>query len=131
MATYTVGEVHPEVVMRLLDDGNRIRVCVADSPETAHHISAALNEYSINHQTQETLSDNMEQLRQYSGDHRFKNVRVFKDGNKWCALCGENLQEGESGWGDTPDEAADDLAPDSYVVDTYLCPTHPLNRETA
>lgn len=27
------------------------------------------------------------------------------DGDKWCALFGENLQEGVSGFGDTPDEA--------------------------
>jgi len=31
--------------------------------------------------------------------------RLFKDGNKWCALYGENLQEGVAGSGDTPNEA--------------------------
>ena len=31
--------------------------------------------------------------------------RVFKDGNKWCALEGENIQEGVCGFGDTPDAA--------------------------
>jgi hypothetical protein len=27
------------------------------------------------------------------------------DGNKWCALYGENLQDGVAGFGDSPDEA--------------------------
>lgn len=27
------------------------------------------------------------------------------DGNKWCALYGSNLQDGVSGFGDSPDEA--------------------------
>lgn len=31
--------------------------------------------------------------------------KVFKDGDKWCALEGENIQEGICGFGDTPDAA--------------------------
>lgn len=31
--------------------------------------------------------------------------RVFPDGNMWCALYGENLQEGVAGFGKSPDEA--------------------------
>ena len=30
------------------------------------------------------------------------NPRVFIDGNKWCVLYGENLQDGVAGFGDTP-----------------------------
>lgn len=29
------------------------------------------------------------------------------DGNQWCALYGENLQEGVAGFGDTPAKAAE------------------------
>ena len=32
--------------------------------------------------------------------------KLFPDGNKWCALYGENLQEGVAGFGDTPADAA-------------------------
>jgi len=32
--------------------------------------------------------------------------RMFPDGDKWCALYGENLQEGIAGFGDTPEKAA-------------------------
>lgn len=31
------------------------------------------------------------------------------DGNKWCALYGENLQDGVAGFGDSPAEAMDDF----------------------
>lgn len=34
---------------------------------------------------------------------------VFPDGNKWCALYGENLQEGVAGFGDTPHQACLDF----------------------
>jgi hypothetical protein len=32
--------------------------------------------------------------------------RMFPDGNKWCALYGDNLQDGVCGFGDTPHAAA-------------------------
>ena len=31
--------------------------------------------------------------------------RITKDGNQWCCLYGENLQEGIAGFGDTPHSA--------------------------
>ena len=30
---------------------------------------------------------------------------LFKDGNMWCALLGENVQEGVCGFGETPSHA--------------------------
>ncbi|HEU4771864.1 MAG TPA: hypothetical protein VFS68_06875 [Candidatus Udaeobacter sp.] len=35
--------------------------------------------------------------------------RVFPDGSQWCALYGENLQDGVAGFGDTPAHAAQDF----------------------
>lgn len=35
----------------------------------------------------------------------YGDIRVFEDGNQWCALRGENLQEGEAAFGDTPMQA--------------------------
>lgn len=32
------------------------------------------------------------------------------DGKKWCALCGEDIQSGLVGFGDTPGEALIELA---------------------
>lgn len=34
---------------------------------------------------------------------------MYPDGNQWCALYGENLQEGVCGFGDTPELAAIDF----------------------
>lgn len=33
--------------------------------------------------------------------------RMFPDGAQWCALYGDNLQEGVAGFGYTPEQAAD------------------------
>ena len=35
--------------------------------------------------------------------------RLFIDGNRWCALYGENLQDGVAGFGDSPSLACDDF----------------------
>ena len=35
--------------------------------------------------------------------------RLFIDGDKWCALHGENLQDGVSGFGDSPSGAYADF----------------------
>lgn len=37
--------------------------------------------------------------------HVHMRPRIFIDGNKWCALYGENLQDGVAGFGDTPEGA--------------------------
>ena len=35
--------------------------------------------------------------------------KVYMDGDKWCALYGENLQDGVAGFGDSPAEAMQDF----------------------
>ena len=32
--------------------------------------------------------------------------RMYPDGNQWCALYGDNIQEGVCGFGDTPHKAS-------------------------
>lgn len=36
-------------------------------------------------------------------------ITIQIDGDMWCALLGENLQEGVAGFGDTPQEALEKL----------------------
>ena len=48
-------------------------------------------------------------------------VKPFKDGNKWCFLYGENIQEGIAGFGDTILEAAVDFY--NNVCTEQLCET--------
>lgn len=31
--------------------------------------------------------------------------KLYRDGNQWCVLYGENIQEGIAGFGDTPNKA--------------------------
>lgn len=35
--------------------------------------------------------------------------RIYIDGNKWCALYGDNLQDGVAGFGDSPADAMYDF----------------------
>lgn len=35
--------------------------------------------------------------------------QIFKDGDKWCVLYGENIQDGICGFGDTPYQAVLDF----------------------
>ena len=35
--------------------------------------------------------------------------KIYKDGNQWCALLGDDLQGGVCGFGDSPDLAARDF----------------------
>jgi len=37
--------------------------------------------------------------------HRFLRPELFRDGNKWCALYGADLQAGIAGFGDSPADA--------------------------
>lgn len=41
--------------------------------------------------------------------HALMRVRVYPDGSMWCALHGENLQEGVAGFGETPAAACADF----------------------
>jgi hypothetical protein len=37
--------------------------------------------------------------------------KLFVDGTQWCALYGDNLQDGVAGFGDTPDKAMRNFDP--------------------
>lgn len=41
--------------------------------------------------------------------HIIYNPKLSIDGDHWCALYGENLQEGVSGFGKSPEEAMEDF----------------------
>ena len=44
-----------------------------------------------------------------SAQHVLMRPRVYPDGGQWCALYGENLQEGVAGFGETPEKACADF----------------------
>jgi hypothetical protein len=45
----------------------------------------------------------------YTLPHVIYKPKLFPDGNQWCALLGENPQEGVCGFGDTPAKAMYDF----------------------
>ena len=55
----------------------------------------------------------LESIAVLEGDYRRPFVmlrpKMFPDGDKWCALYGENMMEGVAGFGDTPDAASWDF----------------------
>lgn len=53
-----------------------------------------------------TMSQNFAQTEiERQRPHVMMRPRVFPDGDKWCALYGEDLQSGVAGFGNSPDEA--------------------------
>lgn len=42
-------------------------------------------------------------------------VRVYLDGNQWCALIGEDIMSGTNGWGNTPEAALTDLVKELQI----------------
>jgi hypothetical protein len=45
-----------------------------------------------------------------AGTLNYGPIKVFKEGNQWCALLGDNLQEGKAGFGNTKSLALAELA---------------------
>lgn len=45
----------------------------------------------------------------FANPHVLMRPRLFIDGNQWCALYGENIQDGVAGFGDSPADAVADF----------------------
>lgn len=58
--------------------------------------------YMIRHRMEAAICD-------YQAPHVMMRPKVFLDGDSWCALYGENIQEGVCGFGDTPADAVNDF----------------------
>lgn len=54
---------------------------------------------------QRVLEEELAHWQRMNFRHVIYKPRVFKDGDKWCALLGLNIQEGVCGFGNTPEEA--------------------------
>lgn len=69
----------------------------------ARIIQTAQYAYQIQADAQRQLADEM--MRPFV----VLKPRIFMDGNQWCVLHGENLQDGVAGFGDSPFEASVDF----------------------
>ena len=68
-------------------------------------IETAMREANVGHYAMQAA----ESIRQAAGEYERPSVlyrpALSLDGNAWCALYGENIQEGLAGFGDSPAEA--------------------------
>lgn len=56
----------------------------------------------VQHSMQQAISE-------YSEPSAIYRPKVFRDGDSWCALYGDNIQDGVCGFGDTPAAAIIDF----------------------
>lgn len=68
-------------------------------------IESAIREVGIGHYFQMALSGLQEAGGEMSRPSAVYRPSLYVDGNKWCALYGENIQDGVCGFGDSPDKA--------------------------
>jgi hypothetical protein len=68
-----------------------------ESSQKQHH-----NE--INHQMNVELLETEQQYKRFA----MLKPKIYKDGNEWCVLYGENIIEGVAGFGNTPHQAVID-----------------------
>lgn len=62
--------------------------------------------FAQDQQQRHDLEARIQNLERIYEESRFAdNIQVSKDGDKWCALIGPDLQTGIAGFGDTPSEA--------------------------
>lgn len=72
----------------------------------------SLSEFESNHiewRTQAIAEEAAKAREAQTAPHVLMRPAIYPDGNAWCALYGENLQEGVCGFGDTPAEACADF----------------------
>lgn len=43
-------------------------------------------------------------------------AELYKDGNKWCCLIGEDIQDGVAGFGDSPADAIQNCAENAKIL---------------
>ncbi len=68
---------------------------------------------ALQYEMAESFKDAQDKMAQYFGatqalaqnPHVVMKPKVYKDGDKWCCLYGDNIQEGVVGFGDTPNDA--------------------------
>ena len=68
-----------------------------------------LNKMDISYYSQNIQNEIMYVVGQYNKPSSIYRPSLSIDGNKWCALYGDNLQDGVAGFGDSPQEAMDDF----------------------
>jgi hypothetical protein len=82
------------------DVGTVVADAARQAFDVSHHIAILTQEFSI--AAYERAQAGREQQRPFMQ----LRPKMYQDGDKWCALYGENLQDGVCGFGETPELAA-------------------------
>lgn len=72
--------------------------------------SAGIGDYS--HMIQQTAQ---QAISLYEAPSAIYRPKIYMDGNKWCALYGDNIQDGVAGFGDSPALAMDNFDREWYA----------------
>lgn len=72
-------------------------------------VQEVLNNCNISHYADMASRSIQEVASMYDRPSVMYRPKVFIDGNRWCALYGDDLQAGVAGFGDSPSEAMDDF----------------------
>ena len=100
--TDTYQAIYDAVRSRI--SGGNIAEAVADvarnSFDISHQIACVVGDFSM------AAKYHAQAGRDASRPFILLRPRIFPDGNAWCALYGDNIQEGVCGFGDTPNAAS-------------------------
>lgn len=83
-------------------DAVRSRISNAD---IGHAVQEVLMQCNFSHYADQASNAIQESASYYTLPSVMFRPKVYIDGNKWCALYGDNLQDGVAGFGDSPQEA--------------------------
>lgn len=108
---YYNGKTHWEYGTPVYQDGYVVRRLLGPCPTCGSVTSTYGGSYSCHNDFCQHSSDNFVCNSGPMPDWWNTNIRVFMDGNEWCAVgeCFENLQESHAGFGKTPQAAIDEL----------------------
>ncbi len=83
-------------------DAVRSRISNADIGAA---VESAFREANLGHYAYMTQMAMQEAISGYMRPSAVYRPKIYPDGNEWCTLYGENLQEGVAGFGDSPEIA--------------------------
>lgn len=83
-------------------DAVRSRLCNGDIGAA---IESSVREAGISHYTSMAAEAVMQAAAEYERPCALFRPKIYIDGNQWCALYGDNIQDGVAGFGDSPANA--------------------------
>lgn len=72
-------------------------------------IENAFRDSGFSHYAQQAFYQWQIEAQEQSKPHVLMKPKIYIDGNEWCALYGENIQDGIAGFGSSPADATDNF----------------------